>query len=123
MSTSPLSDTFPGNLAGAARLWRPEQGGSKVVTATGWGDGLTWDKALHQLPLLQPGKVPLELAWGFQWDFFSCGHRDPRVTLGFLHRPTQNVPSSSFRCPRRQCVGFPSEAIGKGCLHGESTVL
>ena len=26
MSTSPLSDTFPGNLAGAARLWEPGQG-------------------------------------------------------------------------------------------------
>lgn len=97
MSTSTLSDTFPGNLAGAARLWSPEQGGSKVVTATGWGDGLTWDKALHQLPLLQLGKVALELlAWDFQWDFFPCGHRYPQVTHGFLHSPTQNVPSSSF---------------------------
>lgn len=39
MSTSPLSDTFPGNLAGAASLWGPGQGGGEVVTGLGWGMG------------------------------------------------------------------------------------
>lgn len=40
MSSGPLSDTFPGNLAGAAALWRPRQRGEQVVT--GWvGAGLS----------------------------------------------------------------------------------
>lgn len=32
MSTSPLSDTFSGNLAGTVRIWGPGQGGIGMVT-------------------------------------------------------------------------------------------
>lgn len=64
MSTGPLSDTFPGNLAGAAALWRPRQRGSRW-SQDGWGLG-----HLQELSLLQQGKFLSELAWAFQWDFF-----------------------------------------------------
>ena len=64
MSTGPLSDTFPGNLAGAAALWRPRQRGSRW-SQDGWGLG-----CLQALSLLQQGKFLSELTWAFQWNFF-----------------------------------------------------
>lgn len=41
MSTGPLSDTFPGNLAGAAALWRPRQRGSRWSQDAPVGVGLS----------------------------------------------------------------------------------
>lgn len=120
MSTSPLSDTFPGNLAGAARLWGPEQGGHEVVTGMGSGDGLTGQGP--EPAVSPPARQHCSRTGGFQGDFFPCGPQDLQVILSFLPSPIQNVPPLSFRCPRRQCVGFPREAIGRGCLYGESTM-
>lgn len=100
MSTSPLSNTFPGNLAGAARLWGPGQGIGKVVTETERGDGPTWDKALCQFLLLQPGL-------GFPAGFLPMWSSRPSSHSGLLVQFNTECTTSELLMPHKTMYWFP----------------
>lgn len=100
MSTGPLSDTFPGNLAEAAGLWRPRQRGSRW-SQDEWGLG-----SLQELPLLQQGKVLSELTGTFQWDLFLCN---------LYPRPIQ--PRANLLHPHHRAFAYSEDMLLAQCGH------
>lgn len=65
MSTGPLSDTFPGNLAGAARLGRPRRRGSR------WSHMMDGGWVLCSSCLSYSKAKSLRTDWDFPMGFVS----------------------------------------------------
>lgn len=89
MSTGPLSDTFPGNLAGAAALWRPRQRGSRWSQDAPVGVGLS---AGAVSPTARQG--PLRAGLGFPVGFLSL----------CLYLYSLNTHRAHIRCSRGRAL-------------------
>lgn len=121
MSTSPLSDTFSGNLAGAASFGGLGRGTVRWSHGLGWGMGSLGTRSAAAASCLH-SPARSHQKWDFQGNIFPCGHQDPQVVLSFPPNPNDKTQARSFSFPRRQCVGFPGEFVGRGFLWEKSTV-
>lgn len=105
MSTGPLSDTFPGNLAGAAALWRPRQRGSRWSQDAPVGVGLS---AGAVSPTARQGLLRAGL--GFPVGFLSLCLYQTHLT----HREHTSVVLVAELWPLQRAVGLLAQC--GGCL-------
>lgn len=90
MSTSPLSNTFPGNLAGATRLQGPRQGGRRGHR-DGQGGGLTWIRPYASLPTSPTGRQgSMRTSLRFPVQFLPVWSLIPSS-----HPPSQSTPEGT----------------------------